>query len=82
MEKQVLSGGNPLRRKDEETMLKLKKAKEDAKKREEEEKSLLNKVVIVQKIGQGKVGFNQSKQIGTITVYGVNLLISKSPNKL
>ena len=69
MEKQVQSGGNPIRRKDEEARIAQKKAKEDAKKREEEEKGLLNKAVIVQKVGQGKVGFNRSKEIGLITVY-------------
>lgn len=53
VEKQVQSGGNPIRRKDEEAKILQKKAKEDAKKREEEEKALLNKVVIVQKVGQG-----------------------------
>ena len=69
VEKQVQSGGNPIRRKDEEARIAQKKAKEDAKKREEEEKGLLNKAVIVQKVGQGKVGFNRSKEIGLITVY-------------
>lgn len=41
VEKQVLSGGNPLRRKDEETMLKLKKAKEDAKKKRRRRKKFI-----------------------------------------
>ena len=54
VEKQVQSGGNPIRLKDEAARLKEKKAKEDAKKREEEEKKLLNKAVIVQKVDQGK----------------------------
>jgi len=53
VEKQVKSGGNPIRRKDEELRMAEKKAKEDAKKREEEEKRLLNKVVVVQKVDQG-----------------------------
>jgi len=53
VEKQVQSGGNPIRLKDEAARLKEKKAKEDAKKREEEEKKLLNKAVIVQKVDQG-----------------------------
>ena len=54
VQKQVQSGGNPERRKDEEQRMAEKKAKEDAKKREEEEKRLLNKAVIVQKVGQGR----------------------------
>jgi len=53
VQKQVTSGGDPDRRKDEERRMAEKKAKEEAKKREEEEKRLLNKAVIVQKVGQG-----------------------------
>ena len=54
VQKQVQSGGNPIRRKDEEARIAEKKAKEAAKKKEEEEKRLLNKVVVVQKVDQGK----------------------------
>merc|ERR1712141_869071 len=52
VQKQVQSGGNPIRRKDEEARIAEKKAKEAAKKKEDEEKRLLNKVV-VQKVDQG-----------------------------
>jgi len=53
VQKQVQSGGNPIRRKDEEARIAEKKAKEAAKKKEDEEKRLLNKVVVVQKVDQG-----------------------------
>ena len=63
VEKQVKSGGNPIRRKDEEARMAEKKAKEDAKKREEEEKRLLNKVVVAQKVDQGKATYRLLKII-------------------
>lgn len=52
VQKQVQSGGAPVKRKDEEARLAEKRAKEEAKKREDEEKRMLNRAV-VQKVGQG-----------------------------
>ena len=65
VQKQVQSGGNPIRRKDEEARIAEKKAKEAAKKKEDEEKRLLNKVVVVQKVDQGKYD-NQYAMKGAI----------------
>ena len=76
VQKQVQSGGNPIRRKDEEARIAEKKAKEAAKKKEEEEKRLLNKVVVVQKVDQGKYD-NQYAMKGAI-----KYLIQRMPNQI
>ena len=68
VQKQVQSGGNPIRRKDEEARIAEKKAKEAAKKKEDEEKRLLNKVVVVQKVDQGKYD-NQYAMKGAVNAF-------------
>ena len=76
VQKQVQSGGNPIRRKDEEARIAEKKAKEAAKKKEDEEKRLLNKVVVVQKVDQGKYD-NEYAMKGAI-----KYLIQRMPNQI
>ena len=71
VQKQVQSGGNPIRRKDEEARIAEKKAKEAAKKKEDEEKRLLNKVVVVQKVDQGKYDNHYAMQ-GTMKFLNAN----------
>ena len=76
VQKQVQSGGNPIRRKDEEARIAERKAKEAAKKKEDEEKRLLNKVVVVQKVDQGKYDNHYAMQ-GTMKSLILNANDSK-----